>query len=293
MSGILAGIVFPNLTSGRATLTSGTPVTVADVLAATSIFWTPANGKVDTVYDANGNPTNLTFAELTLVVPSTTSTMYDVFEYNNAGVLALEALAWTNDTTRATALVTNVATGVRTKSGDATRKYIFSCRTTTVSGQTEDSATKRYISNCYNRAPRSLQRIETASWAYTTATPRQANASASNQVAAVIGVAEILVRLTVSTNVYGSGTAAAAQIGIGLNVTNAFSSGNVGGTAESAVGGSTSVFPLTAFYNASPAAGLNTFAWVEWATSSGGTNTWNSLTVGSNVQGGINGWTEG
>jgi hypothetical protein len=103
-------------------------------------------------------------------------------------VPTLELLAWTNDTTRATAIVLTT-TGAYTKSGDLTRRYLGSFRTTAVAGQTEDSLTKRYLWNYYNRLRRQLKRFETAStWTYSIATIRQANGNTSNQVDMVIGV---------------------------------------------------------------------------------------------------------
>lgn len=179
----------------RLTLTTGVPVTTADVTAATTIFCTPYRGNRIALYDAAGAATVFVSAQFSIAVPATTSQMYDVFCFNSSGVPTLELLAWTNDTTRATAIV-QTTTGVLTKSGDLTRRYLGSARTTTVSGQTEDSATKRYLWNYYNMVPRLLAVLETTdSWAYTTTTYRQANGSAGNQVAVVVGVAEVLVDL--------------------------------------------------------------------------------------------------
>src|SRR3972149_4877028 len=101
---LLLGLL-PSTCDGRLTLTSGTPVTTADVTAATSIYFTPYIGDRIAIYDGTRWRLYL-FAELTLALGTLTAALpYDVFIYDNAGTLTLEALAWTNGTTRATALV--------------------------------------------------------------------------------------------------------------------------------------------------------------------------------------------
>src|SRR5690606_6570024 len=123
--------------TGRLTLTSNTPVTISDVTGATSVYYTPYIGRVESVY--NGTIWQLLpFTQLTISLPSTTNTNYDVFVYGNNGVLTADSpVAWTNDTTRATALA--YQDGVLVKSGDATRKFLGSFRTGSVSGQVADS----------------------------------------------------------------------------------------------------------------------------------------------------------
>src|SRR5207302_2321560 len=173
------------------------PVTTADVTAATTLYYTPVSGcNQITLWNGSTLVTD-TLTEASLAVPATTSTLYDVFAVDTSGTVSLEALAWTNDTTRATAVT--LQNGFLAKSGVPTRRYVGSFRTTAVSGQTEDSVAKRYVWNYYHRVRRVLRRLETTStWTYTTATFQQANASTANQVDAVIGFAEVPVSLTLS-----------------------------------------------------------------------------------------------
>ena len=186
LSGGTSSTSFPQ--DGRLTLTSATPVTTADVTNAGSVYFTPHKGSRIALY-ASSAWSVLSFSEITLTVPSSASTMYDVFAYNSSGSVALEFLAWTNDTTRATTL--GRQDGVLVKSTDATRRYIGSIRTTATSGKTEDSKVKRYVWNYYNRAQREMYVADPAtSWNYSTATYRQANANSANQLDFVIGVAE-------------------------------------------------------------------------------------------------------
>jgi hypothetical protein len=169
---------FLNTVEFRLTLTTAVPVTTTDVTAATTIYFSPYKGSRIALYDGT-NWNMRSSAEFSIAVPATTSQMYDIFCYDNAGTPTLELLAWTNDTTRATALVTQ--NGVLCKTGVLTRRYVGSFRTTTVSGQTEDSLVKRYVWNYYNRLRRSMQRNDsTNTWNYTTNTVRQANGSAAN-----------------------------------------------------------------------------------------------------------------
>lgn len=256
---------------GRLTLTTVTPVTTADVTAATTLYFTPYTGKYLALYD--GAAWNLVaFSELSIAVPATTSQMYDVFVYSNAGVATLEVLAWTNDTTRATALV--LQDGVLSKTGALTRRYVGSFRTTTVSGQIEDSATKRYLWNYYNRVLRPLVRTEsTASWIYTTATFRQANAAAANQVDVVVGIAEVLVDLALTAQA-NTGTAIIGfSVGFGEDSTSALSASSVGGTAESDNQTLSMFRALTARLVKYPAVGRHFYAWLEAGTALG-TTTW-------------------
>lgn len=252
---------------GRLTLTSNTPVTTADVTAATTVYYAPYGG-CNTASTFDGVQWNETaFAQLSIAVPATTATMYDVFVYDNAGVLALELTAWTNDTTRATALTTQ--NSVYVKTGALTRLYLGSFRTTGVSGQTEDSATKRFVWNYYNRAPRLLKRIETtASWPYTS-TWRQANGSAANQVEVVIGVSETPVVVTLSASASNTDVNVVFNSGIGLDSTTV-NSGNGGLSYDFAVN---NVVSMICTYSGFPGIGKHSLVWLEQSTAIG-TTTW-------------------
>lgn len=98
--------------------------------------------------------------------------------------------------TRATALA--VQDGVYVKSGDPTRKYLGTFKTTGAGQLTADNRAQRYIWNYYNRRARSLLKQElTNVWTYGSTTPawRAANNDARNRVEFVCGMAEDPVRL--------------------------------------------------------------------------------------------------
>jgi len=274
------------LACGRLTLTSGTPVTTADVTAATTVYYTPVNGcNQITLWNGSTHVTD-TVTETSVAVPATTSTLYDVFAFDNNGAVNIEALAWTNDTTRATAVT--LQNGFLAKAATPARRYVGSFRTTTVSGQTEDSAAKRYVWNYYQRVRRVLRRLETtASWTYTTGTFHQANASTANQVEAVIGVAEVSLSLSVSG--VGSNSAGGVNllISIGEDSTSTADAAIVGSYLN---GGAADPKQQIAMLNKYPAIGRHFWAWLE-ASTAAGTTTWYGTNNTSNS--GLTGFIEG
>lgn len=221
---------------GRLTLTSGTPVTTSDVTGATSIYYSPLrHNKIELWSGTHWNL--IDFSETTLAVGTVTSGLpYDVFAYLSSGVLALEKLAWTNGTTRATAIT--LQDGRYCKSGDKTRLYLGSFYSTSTSA-TEDSNAKRFLFNMYNRVGRKLKLVDTTnSWTYSTATWRAWDNSNANRVEVFLGVVDDL--LDVSFNGLGSNSAGYSfGFGLGLDSTSANSADTYtsGGSSGSIVYG--------------------------------------------------------
>lgn len=256
----------------RLTLTTGVPVTTADVTAAETLYWTPYKGNRIALFDGTSWHMRSS-AELSIDVPDATN-CYDVFVYDNAGVPALELLVWTNINARATALTTQ--DGVLVKSGDATRRYVgsFYC-TTAGNGQIEDSAANRYLWNYYHRRQRRMNRQDgTASWNYTTATVRQANGSTSNQLNFIVGVLEDAI--TARLRGFYSNTSANVQawVAIGLDSTVAVSTG-LGFVDTPQVSLVASRAQSSTYeYNSIPVAvGKHFLAWLEFSAATG-TTTW-------------------
>jgi hypothetical protein len=281
--GLPSGVSPNSLADGRLTLTTGVPVTISDVLAATNVYFTPYKGDSLALYDGVSVWSVFNFTEMVIAVPGTTNTMYDVFCYDNAGTPTLELTAWTNDTTRTTALV--LQDGVYVKSGASTRRYLGSFRTTAVSGQTEDSTANRYLWNYYNRVKRSMLAIDaTLTWTYSTASYRQARASTANQLNFIIGVTEDIVSADVmamaSTN---TANFRSVYVGIGLDSTSS-------NDAQTFILGQCNVstengFPR-ALYNDFVAVGKHSLVWLE---KGGGANTQTWYGSGSSMQSGIQG----
>jgi len=259
---------------GRLTLTSGTPVTTSDVTGATTIYYTPYVHDTIVLWDgARWRP--VTFAEVSHALGTmSANTNYDVFGYLNAGALALEKLAWSNDTTRATAVT--IQDGRYCKSGDKTRLYIGTFRSTSTT-TTEDSAGgvtsqvggKRFVWNMYNRVPRAMAVIDTtATWTYNAANWRQANAASGNKVECVTGISsDVSAQLTVTVNI---GNTNPAHAGIGLDSVTAAT-----GVGQAHNAGASLAFDgvLSAFIDRELTAGYHYIAWLE-AGYAGASLTW-------------------
>jgi len=278
----------PSTTQGRLTLTSGTPVTTSDVLAATTVYFTPFRGNHISLY-YNSMWGDFVFSEVNVAVPATTSTPFDLFAYWSGSAVVLETVNWTNSTTRATAIA--YQDGIPVKSGDSTRKYLGTGCTTGVSGQTEDSERgtvsmtggNRLLWNYYNRVSRNISVIDTTNnWVYSTATWRQANAGAGsgNKVQCVIGIAEELLEVVVQ-GLESDTVASTPAIGVGIDSTTVNS-------AKTFVNGSSSLNGLTlvAFYRGYPVVGLHNINWLEIGSGSG-TTTWYGNAGATQVQSGM------
>jgi hypothetical protein len=118
---------------------------------------------------------------------------HDVFVYPSGSTLAIELLAWTNATTRATAITTQ--DGVEVKSGDATRRLAGTVYIRSASKYFDDSGTggaaasrpaRRHVCNKYNRIPREFHIIDdTDTWALARASFASLNGDTDNRVSFV------------------------------------------------------------------------------------------------------------
>jgi hypothetical protein len=92
---------------GRLTLTSGVPVTTSSVTGAGTLYFTPHRGNVVSLYDGSGwVDHSLTERSLSLSGLDR-HRLYDIFLYNLAGTLTLEAIGWTAPPSGAISNVTN------------------------------------------------------------------------------------------------------------------------------------------------------------------------------------------
>lgn len=274
----------PEAVHGRLTLTSGTAITTSDVTAATTVYFTPFNGAKISLYNGDSWAL-LSFSEVSVVVPSTTETPFDVFAYDNSGSLALQAVSWTDDSTRATDLAKQ--NGVYVKSGALRYRYLGTGRTTSVSGQTEDSASKRFLWNYYNRQSRSLYvRETTASWSYGSTPWRPANNDVDNRVEIVVGVAEVVIKLLQ----HGLGPALSeSSMGIGINSTDTPSSFNFGRYIGA---GTNIIHPEVSSVFVYPNVGYNFYQWME-STSANSPTDYYGTSASDSYENGLTGSVEG
>jgi hypothetical protein len=264
---------------GRLTLTSGVPVTTRDVTAAGTLYFTPYKGNRLALYTGEGWTAH-TFAELSLSLAGwPANTNFDIFIYDNAGTPTLEGVAWTDATTRATALA--LQDGVYVKAGAATRRYLGTVRTV-AAGQCEDSTARRFVWNYYNRVTRELRAIEpTASWTYQVNAWRPSNnntADGVGRVSFVVGVAETLVRAHHIAWGQNSAASSYCPAGIALDATNTNHAQVLVGWS----GSGSNQFGQEAhgLWRGWPAAGHHYLQRTERSTATGGTTTWRGYTSG-------------
>ena len=228
----------------------------------------PANTTISTLDDAthvtlNNTPTITGSSSLTFTAPA--GTVYDLFDYSNAGTAKAELCAWTNPTTRATALTTQ--DGVLVKTGATTRRYLGSFATTATDGQTEYSfggaasggtAANLLVYNYYNRTDvEALVQDSASTWSYTTATLRSANNSTGNRINFVVGVSED----RVAANYHCVAQSSNADVGIGVGLDSTSAATGIKATQAQLNGtGSTSTHNHDAQVNTQPALSVTTVA---------------------------------
>lgn len=240
----LSDIAQATTPGGRLTLSTGAPVMSSTVAATGTLLYTPDKHARIPLYTSNGWVFR-SFSETSLALSGgTASKPHDIFGYDNNGTLALELLAWTNDTTRATALARQ--DGFRIKNGDATRLWLG---TVYLDGSKQSQWTYGGIGaggvagsfqvwNAYNRRRfATMVRDNTDSWTLASAAIRQANNSASMKVSFIQGDAEdsFLGRYMCSGTTTAAPSAGNITCGVGYDVTNAFS-GSVGSNLVSGAG---------------------------------------------------------
>ncbi|HEV8448611.1 MAG TPA: hypothetical protein VGQ44_17395 [Gemmatimonadaceae bacterium] len=274
---------------GRLTLTSGTPVTTADVTGATSVFFTPMIG--DQIGLFNGAAWRLyQFSEITIALGTLTSAKnYDIFAYDSGGVVGcVIGPAWTSDTARGSGAGTTELTrlngvlvnNVAISGGPAANqgRYLGTFRTTATT-TTEDSAGgvttqvggKRFLFNQYNRVQRALSVIDTTdNWSYTTNTVRQANGAAGNRVEYVVGEAAVMLDVEVLGIAFiANNSANAAKMGVGIDSTTTLSGTVQGGYEALAFSGANAdpgnglYVPLNGNFIGYPGLGYHTLNWNE------------------------------
>ena len=252
---------------GRLTTESGVPVSTSDRTAQGTIYYTPDAHDFVRLWDGT-RPKLYQFTERSLAITATSGKNYDYFLYDNAGTLTLEpSAAWTNDTTRADALAWQAGIGW-VKSGTPTRLWLGTIRASGTN-TTEDSLAKRFVSNFYNADKLAMKSIDTTdTWSYSTATYRQANAAAGNQLSFVL-CSPRRVTATAMAMGYGSAGDQALDIGVGVDSTSV-PSGLSGAATTSAT---TRTQQMSAYYSGVLAAGYHYCAWLERGHGTG-TQTW-------------------
>jgi hypothetical protein len=253
---------------GRLTLTSGVPVMTSTAAGQTTVYYTPAAGDLIPLYDGT-NFVPAVFTELSQLTTDTTkspaavttNSNYDVFVWNDSGTLrATRGPAWSSSTARGTGAGTTELVRVKglyfnsnsITNGPAAQRgtYVGTIRsngTSTIDwilGAAGAGGTAAVLGvwNAYNREIVSTTVTDSnGSWAYTSATVRQVDGSAGNQVSFISGLAAD----GISASYSGGGSLAAVagafyQIGFALDSVTVFDKNNVfqTGAAAGVTGGS-------------------------------------------------------
>ncbi|MBW7967589.1 oxidoreductase [Bradyrhizobium sp. BR 10261] len=292
----LAGFTIQPRPQGRLTLTSGVSVTTTDVVAAGTVFYiagphitcdgtnilADSAAEASIALDSNNAHTNY----------HQSGKNFDVFRINDSGTIRIgTGPAWTSDTSRGSGAGTTEVhlfgnTGVWTNANSivirfgnasgntvtvpADKAVLIGTIRMTADGQTEDSAAKRYVYNVYDQVGRVLRNaVETTdNWNYTTASFRQANGNAANQLDLVVGLPGNLL----NAEVYGQASSSVGNIfmavGIGVDSTNTNSAQLMTPATNLTANAKTA---LLAKYQGYPAIGRHFYAWLEFSTASGTT----------------------
>jgi hypothetical protein len=148
----------------------------------------------------------------------------DIFAYSQGLSVKLEMRLWTNDTTRAAELV--FQDGVLVRSGVPTRRYLGTVRTSLADGRVDDSATKRFVWNYYNRTARRLFTApgyvdDGAVYSYTTTSTSfiPANGGVGARVEFVLGVQEAPVEVRLSQRAQNDTAGQNSWAGVGVDST--------------------------------------------------------------------------
>jgi hypothetical protein len=250
---------------GRLTLATATPVMTSSVAGATSVIVTPYAGCLIPIFDGT-NMVPTCFSEVSQATTDTTksptavsaSSVYDIFCWVDSGTnRCTRGPAWINSTTRGytltringillnTSSITNGPAALRgtwlgtvASNASSTLDYILG------GSASGGSAAVLNVFNAYNRRMVVPQVTDThAGYTYSSATVRQANNSAGNQISFLVGAAEDGVSASYANTCSTVSTVGAiCEFGIGLDATNAFAAPQffyeqtTGATAISAAG---------------------------------------------------------
>jgi hypothetical protein len=302
-----AAVAGLNATSvqGRLSLTSGVASPSSDVAGQTQIFYVPSSGQYAPIYDGTSFVARSIGTQLTLTLDADTGhtgfhssgSNYDLFVINDGGTIRLvTGPAWNDgaspgsDVARGTGAGSSeleVFNGVLVNKNSITARFGSAAGNTvsvparratyvgtfraTAHGQATDSMAKRLLFNAYNQVLRPIGVTDASNtWAYSTATWRQARATTANRVEVLLGLAGVAVDAAVSVMV-GSTGAASAGAAIGLDSTTTISAdcrtwfGFFGASPT----GNQTVSGL-AIYHGFPGLGWHTLVWLEQG---GGTET--------------------
>ena len=275
---------------GRLTLTSATPVLVADAANQTTIYYALYAHDLVPLYDGT-NWDVFRFTELSIAMAASANwaanSNFDCFVYNDGGTLRLvTGPAWTSDTgrgagagttelvrlngrwTNAVSMTGRYAAASTVTVGISQGLYVGTIRTTGSAGTTtweiggiaaNGDPALLYLWNMYNRVSIAVNsRDSTNSWTYQTDTWRSANASNTCRVTFVRGLNEDGI-WALHGSISNPTSSSSGQGGVGLDTT----SGNSGLASSTYRDASSVIVGSTGLYAAVPGLGLHFVQAVE------------------------------
>ena len=293
---------------GRITLVSGTCVATTDQAAQTAVYYAPCgvgkyipiyNGTYMALYQFTSSETDQIGLSLALGSNWAASTIFDVFVVLNSSVVTLCTVPWSNSGAGTSARTTAVtqykgvwvnATAIssacrNTNSGSLSVSqyqgtYVGSFITNGSTGTVDlkfgtaasDGGTACIcIWNVYNQVQASaFVGDTTTNWNYTTATFRQANGQAGNQINVLQGLAGQPIDIQVTNSVVHSGNPVNPVSGIGIDSTSSDSSTTNAVPSNVAT---TAYGTSMAWYSGVLSAGFHNIVRLEYSTATG-TTTW-------------------
>lgn len=246
----------PGPPQGRLTLTSLTPVLTSTVSGSAAVLYTPYQGNLVPITN-DGTTFIMTACSQLQNINANSATgnagptavannsVYDYFVWNSGTLSAptctlTRGPLWTNDTTRSAGTALTRVNGILLNSvtitnGPAASRgtYVGTCRSNGTAtfdyifGASASGGTAGFFGcwNAYNRVSSGSTVIDSGTlYSYTSATIRQARASAGNQITFVVGLQEDAVQVSYMTRMnpiaaIGSFT----EAGVGFDTTTAFS----------------------------------------------------------------------
>lgn len=229
---VIVSLLYGAPRAGRLTLSSGVPVPTGALTGISTIYFTPFNGNLQWVW--NGTMWQpFFFNQISVALSGLTSGKnYDVFGVISSDALALSVgPAWTNDTTRATAIAqkdgtyVNNATYTPAIGGGSVPQYqgtYLGTFRTTGTTTTEDSYIKRFLWNNYNRRKRVCY-VDDFAGSFTTSSTTIGpwRGDATKVLQWVDGLGEDTISLMHQTSFIPPGTGSQAALsGFGTSTTN-------------------------------------------------------------------------
>lgn len=291
--------VFP---TGRLTLNAGSPINTGSVSNSSNVYYLPYIGASVPIF--NGSQwTTFSFDDLTLSLSSNAAHTgyhqadknFDVFVYREevTGTLRLgTGPAWSSDTARGTGAGTTEITrlnglyvnayDIQIRYGSGANDYAtigvyeatyLGTIRTSGDGLVDDyfaGPSRLFVWNAYNRTPRmAVAKENTDNWNYSTASWRQVNGSANNQIGMVLGLLIEWIDASAYHMVFNStSTARRCSTGIGAGSTSANSAQIMNNSAV--INQRTN---MSAHYRSHPGIGYRYLAWLEYGAGAN-TQTW-------------------